>query len=348
MNSDSRSQSINDDLKTCQMQHSDDCLLLQSELLDYVATSNAIFKSQQKGDPELSFDEKRTIAAKILQKSHCIFLSRFGCFLKKEHLRYFEKAMASDHELTYHINRLHRYYNSSTRQIDIKNRRYQALKLLIEDGDYFSETEMMKRNPLLYEQLVGQYLTEDQKKARDNIDTTNVTFVSLLMEGIDKDGLRNLKKAQEDAEDNVVEENESDEEWDEEQSCIGRKGASELRWGEAIDAPMNLYRNAQKEKRMDMLWTRISNEERKMLKQEFVTNMYQSFLDGKDIDFDYSAVDDNEAYDNVGLRTQDEEEKYFDSESPKTVLPTNSKEHKITDLESEDELDAYMKSLEDK
>lgn len=57
--------------------------------------------------------------------------------------------------------------------------------------------------------------------------------------------------------------------------------------------------------------------------------------------FIFSTVDDNEAYDNVELRNQDEEEKYFDSESPETVLPHESNDHS----ESEDELDLYMKTL---
>lgn len=57
--------------------------------------------------------------------------------------------------------------------------------------------------------------------------------------------------------------------------------------------------------------------------------------------FIFSTVDDNEAYDNVELRNQDEEEKYFDSEAPETVLPHNE----CNDDESEDELDAYMRTL---
>jgi len=58
--------------------------------------------------------------------------------------------------------------------------------------------------------------------------------------------------------------------------------------------------------------------------------------------FVFSTVDDNEAYDNVELRNQDEEEKYFDSESPETVLPCNECNDQN---ESEDELDIYMRSL---
>lgn len=49
---------------------------LENELLDHVANSKAIFKSQQKGEPELTFEEKRAIAGKLLEKSCCLFLSK--------------------------------------------------------------------------------------------------------------------------------------------------------------------------------------------------------------------------------------------------------------------------------
>lgn len=59
-------------------------------------------------------------------------------------------------------------------QVQIKNRRFEALKKLITEGSYFSEEEMRKRNPLLYEQLIGQFLTEEEKHDRE-YDTTEKT-----------------------------------------------------------------------------------------------------------------------------------------------------------------------------
>lgn len=35
-------------------------------------------------------------------------------------------------------------------------------------GDYFSDNEMRNREPLLWEQLVGQYLSEEDKFNYDN------------------------------------------------------------------------------------------------------------------------------------------------------------------------------------
>ncbi|XP_054002859.1 coiled-coil domain-containing protein 97 isoform X1 [Hylaeus anthracinus] len=316
---------------------------LEEEILNHVGRSKAIFKSQQKEDPDLTFEEKLTIARNILKKSYCLFLSKFGRYMKEEHLKYFEKSKDKDYEVAYHINRLRRYFNNSTRVTDVKNRRYQALKTLVKQGEYFSETEMMKRNPLLYEHLIGQYMTEKQKKIRDNIDTTNITFVNLLMESIDRDSLKQKRKLQEEEEQDVLEETESDEEQDE--IYISRdlncSKESNFQWGR-LPTLQNETHHQNIHRQINKTACNISKTEKQILKQEFVSNMYQNFLDGRD-DFDYSTVDDNEAYDNIDLRSQDEEDKYFDSESPENVCPSEDR----SEVETEDELDIYMKSLKE-
>lgn len=270
---------------------------LEDELLNYVAKSKAIFKSQQKNDPDLTIDEKLTIARNILRKSNCLFLSKFGHYMKEEHLKYFEESKEKDYEVAYHVNRLQRYFNNSTRQTDVRNRRYQALKTLVEQGEYFSETEMMKRNPLLYDHLIGQYMTEKQKKKRDNIDTKNITFVNLLMESIDRDSLKKKQKLQEEEEQCVLEETESDEE----QSEICDSGhinsnTENVLWGrlpplESETEDQNVAGHINKMK------CGISKTEKQILKEEFVSNMYQNFLEGKDTDFDYRYL-----YDFISVR----------------------------------------------
>ncbi|KZC09883.1 Coiled-coil domain-containing protein 97, partial [Dufourea novaeangliae] len=315
---------------------------LEEELLNHVANSKAIFKSQQKDDPDLTFEEKLNIAHNVLKKSYCLFLSKFGHYMKEEHLKYFEKKKDEDYEVSYHINRLQRYFNNWTRQTDVRNRRYQALKSLIEQGEYFSESEMMKRNPLLYDHLVGQYMTEEDKKRRDNIDTKNITFVNLLMENIERDAVKQKQKLQEEEEQSVMEETESDEE-DDDTFIAEHLNYNEEHGGEWGELPelQNQIHNVNVGKSLNKGLYNISNMEKQMLKQEFVSNMYHNFLEGKDSDFDYSTVDENEAFDNIDLRTQDEEDKYFDAESPENVGPTEG----TNEVESEDELDMYMKSL---
>ena len=48
-----------------------------------------------------------------------------------------------------------RRLNERTNQTKIRNRRYEAMKELLSKGDYFSDDEMKRRDPLLYDQMVG-------------------------------------------------------------------------------------------------------------------------------------------------------------------------------------------------
>jgi hypothetical protein len=40
----------------------------------------------------------------------------------------------------------------------------------VKEGIYFSEKEMRQRNPLLYQQLIGQYLTRNEREKRNAAD----------------------------------------------------------------------------------------------------------------------------------------------------------------------------------
>jgi hypothetical protein len=53
----------------------------------------------------------------------------------------------------------------------------------------------------------------------------------------------------------------------------------------------------------------------------------------------FSQVDLNPEYECLALRSQDEEEKYFDSESPELIAIEQASD------DEEDELDVYMKNL---
>ncbi|NWZ88317.1 CCD97 protein, partial [Poecile atricapillus] len=56
--------------------------------------------------------------------------------------------------------------------------------------------------------------------------------------------------------------------------------------------------------------------EQELLRLEFTTRMYQSFLEGQDGDFDYSQVDENPDLDNLDIVSRDLEDRYFDEEEP--------------------------------
>ncbi|KAG8037485.1 hypothetical protein G9C98_005695 [Cotesia typhae] len=304
---------------------------IEDEIISVVAESTARFKCLHKNEPELTIDEKRTIARKLLHKSPEQFLARFGKFLNNDLLKYFETD-DMNYGVGYYINKLRRYFNNASRELDTKNRRYEALKLLVEKGEYFSETAMMRRNPLLYENLVGQYLTEKQKKERDNADTDDKTFVDVLMQGIERDHIERLMKRQEDAENEVMEENDSDSE-DDDEGCKLKKKPNIVKdnsqWGELPDGG-----------KISCSKTKSENDF-----NEIETENSENKLKGKNIKTkEINILRQEFAYDNVELRTQDEEEKYFDSESPELINSPNVNQFQD---ESEDELDKYMNSLKE-
>lgn len=85
----------------------------------------------------------------------------------------------------------------------------------------------------------------------------------------------------------------------------------------------------------------ITAGERDLLKEEFIGIMYSNFLSGKDAEhYDYATVDNNEDYDNTLETDQDCEDRYFE-EDPEEYIAQQT-----IDDDSEDELDIYMKHLE--
>lgn len=336
-----------------------------------IYNKHVYFKSQQIGEDELSVMEKREIASKIFSLCKSTFLCRFGKHLKEDHLEYFKQFLTDENDgyaVGYYIADLKRFFTKSKREKDIKNRRYDALKRLVKENFYFTETEMMKRNPLLYNQLVGQYMSDEEKKVRDNVDTKNITFVNLLLETIDRDSTRKKQKQQQDDEDHAMEEDiiEKDEEeelngnksqaakkvesdsWDEEEIPDNT-----VKWGEIPstskeDSPPRFLKNLRNiftdEETKPKEIVMITANERKILKEEFISVMYQSFLDGKDVEFDYTTVDDNEEYDNLQIKSNDAEETYFDSETPEDIPPDDERMASESNA-SEDELDVFMDRL---
>lgn len=298
------------------------------------------FKNQQKWEADLTCKEKFDIAMEVFDKSKLNFLMKFGKHLKQDQLEYFKKftdySEPDWEEVTLVLKDL--YKNSSTDHHNkiVKNRRYEALKKMVQDDTYFSELEMMKRNPLLYEQLVGQYMSEDEVKQRDHYKMDEqCTFVKILMEGIERDNAEAYKKKQAEYEDNQMEEEDSseDDDDDKEKSRSPSPKPSTSRWGEFEDSEQKSMKPKHKQN------LSITTQERVILKEEFVTTMYQSFLDGKDKDFDYTNVDNDASYDNLAELDHDEEDKYFESEEPDDNMDD------IKEISSEDELDIYMHAL---
>jgi Coiled-coil domain containing protein (DUF2052) len=150
---------------------------LVSQIIQHVSLSAACVKSEQIDDPQMDFTERVRIIEEILVSNPGRFLERFGAQLNDEHLCYFENLNSEDYSLNFHITQVKRRL-LDTKNLVVKNRRFAALKKLVKDGVYFNDSEMKSRNPLLYEQLVGQYMTEDEQIERDRANFQNMTYAN--------------------------------------------------------------------------------------------------------------------------------------------------------------------------
>lgn len=272
------------------------------------------------------------------------------------------------------------YFGVGSQERRLKNRRYEALKKLVETTDYFSEEEMQRRNPILYEQLIGKFHTEEEReaflqqswKSASGSGTTAMPLTDMFLAHLERnsDGSSCRRVAQEAQ---LEEENEADAEYDSDDDDYDMDSVQEghLKSKGDKSPKRNISMEGPREE--------IEDDEKELLKEEFFTTMYRSFLNGKDEDFDYSTVDDNPDYDCGENLDNDEEEKYFDEEEPCQVSEpssdqddlfrppvrsneieskieklsvTNENSHKdetsseIAMSEDEDELDAYMKEIE--
>uniref|UniRef100_A0A1A9WM48 DUF2052 domain-containing protein n=1 Tax=Glossina brevipalpis TaxID=37001 RepID=A0A1A9WM48_9MUSC len=346
------------------------------EIFDYLSTnSKIVFKSQQRNEPELLLNEKVKVAHDIYERNPQTFLLRFGIYLQEKHLKDFARlAIAQSDEELHHMVRDYQT-KLKTRRQDIKNRRYAALQKLIKEGEYFSEQEMMKRAPELYQELVGQYLSLAEIKARDSYDVRNTTFSGILMHTMEcKEISEVLEKAKEQLENETKSQVEPEVEHhhnsnDDELVCQLQYEREDLsvpasyrqQWGnfdnENIACSSSRLTNIQKKSNLPfrsnerILNNFITAGERELLKQEFISLMHQRFLTEQDEDFDYSTVDDNTQFDDLQQINQDKEDKYFaesDDDDNFDVINTEKVDDKMSDddtKESEDELDIYMSHL---
>ncbi|XP_017068614.2 LOW QUALITY PROTEIN: coiled-coil domain-containing protein 97 [Drosophila eugracilis] len=326
------------------------------ELMDIfksLAENNKIvFKSQQIDDPEIPVEEKENIAREAFEKNRENFLIRFGGFLNVGQLGSFQnlavkEPIKPDENLEEMCLLLEDFKRKlSTRSVCIKNRRYHAMQQLLDKGEYFSEHEMMQRAPDLYQELVGQYLTEAEKKARDSYDVRNTSFSGILMHTLEKkqrDELLEETQPNKDDKREVRSEIHTPADFEVPVACRKQWGGFE------DDEPIACSTSRNAECSIPANITNISTPEfynpgeRELLRNEFLSMMKERFLSGEDKDFDYSAVDDNTLLDDLKQIEQDEEDAYFEDSDDEEDLGNHNTEDK--EASSEDELDIYMRHL---
>ena len=274
------SSNVNRKVNDTEVKDNDDQIITDTDdICQTVAKcEDAFFRSQQRDEPDLSIEQKIQIAKETLDQNPGLFLYRYGKHLNSNQLKTFERWTSNDYEVAYHLKNLQNSRNSKAKKT--KNRRFKAAQQMIQQNDdYFSEMEMKSRDPLLYERMIGQYMTQEEKYEQDRDNRSNCSLTKIILDHMDLNRERELKRLQEAAEPEIDEEVE---------------GVSNERSANPDDE--------------------ITDEEREVLKDDFRQAMIQSFVDGKDVNFDYKNIDENSEFDDNELMERDAEDEYFDKD----------------------------------
>ncbi|CAG8590135.1 22405_t:CDS:10 [Cetraspora pellucida] len=269
-------------------------------------------QSKLANETELGDDEKLRIMRQTLDDP-ALFLSKWGRFLEKEQLMFFDR-LRDDYEVNWHLNNLQSRTSSSStlaasRNINptarhnkqILNRRYRYLITKLDDTSYFSDEAMEQREPLLYQDYVGQYTSQEEKYPpfADDVD-----LVDRILYDIDIDNL-SVQNG------NYVNTGNG-------QSSTTIIDSSPRNGSISINAANDVEEEVQQNSTVASMDQRIqiSDEEREQLRADLVDIMRERFFGGNDPDFDYDAVDFNEEYDDINVEEQEIHDKYFDNEDP--------------------------------
>lgn len=262
--------------------------VMREEMFAHIAKHcpEILFKSQQRGSPDLTEKEKTKIGASILESNPQKFISKFGKHLEPQQLSYLRR-FCDTYEVDFLINEATK--SAASAASVVKNRRYMKMKELDAKGEYFSLTEMKNRNPHLFNHLVGRHMTEEERESFEPGKDEVTSLSTVLMNHIDRapgENQKSSRRKDQEAEERV---------WSgKDQNLAPEEDGSE-------------DEEEEEEEELD-------EEEAKILMDEFISLSHRSFLEGKDKDFDYSQVDNNPEYDNVEFQDRDAEDRYFDSD----------------------------------
>ncbi|XP_053348327.1 coiled-coil domain-containing protein 97 [Clarias gariepinus] len=248
-------------------------------MMSAIVISGSPVKSQQMGEPDLTMEEKKQLLMEQYNTKPVVFLERYHTHLKPEHLVAFSHV-SGDCRTQYYCTEVQKRASRSANKTRVRNHRYAALRALQKEGQYFSEEQMRFRQPLLYEQYIGQYLSEEEilQRSEEAMQKGPAGLSDLLIDSYQEQQLQKRLQEEQGQEDSATQEEEEDDE-----------ESPQAEW-------------------------KPTAEEKVMLREEFLSQMHQRFLEGKDKDFNYSEVDENPDYDNLDILSHDAEERYFDEE----------------------------------
>ncbi|KAF1803351.1 coiled-coil domain-containing protein-domain-containing protein [Mucor lusitanicus] len=304
------------------------------------------FKTLRHGEVELPQAEQLIQIQATLHKDPALFLSKWGRYLSQNSLRLFQ-GIQGNYEVDFYLDSLlyqqERDYPSSQQpqqgasqthkksamQLLAQNRRYKYLQQELRDSDYYSDESIQLREPVLYDQFIGQYIpARERAKPFDN----DMTLVNRIFSNMDRkfvdDHLHEQKIKDEEQFEEEEEEDEEEEEEEEEDDMekstpvvvTKKKNKEDVEMKEATLSNENEEEDEDSQDDEDSQKAADEDEDieadlgfREEQRAELIRLLEEKFLAGKD-EFDYDQVDYNEDYDDLQQLEQDIHDRYFDED----------------------------------
>ncbi|KAG9343036.1 hypothetical protein JZ751_015254 [Albula glossodonta] len=277
-----------------------DCPSSLSAMIETVAASGSPVKSQQLGEPDLTVEERKQVLLEQYKSKPLVFLERYQMHLKPEHLGAFAH-LSTDCRAQHYCKEVQRRATNQTNRTRVRNHRYAALRALQQGG---------------WEQDHSTSTYTTANRSEEAMAAGAGGLADLLMNSYQEKLIQQQLQKQQDREDGALEESE-----EEDGKGGGKgKGGVQILPGEGGEEEEDKWEP--------------SAEEKALLREEFVSQMHQRFLDGKDKDFNYSEVDENPDYDNLDIVSRDAEERYFDDDDDE-----EEEEDEDAELEEDDKME---------
>ncbi|RIB07686.1 coiled-coil domain-containing protein [Gigaspora rosea] len=211
------------------------------------------------------------------------------------------------------------------------SKRYKYLITKLDDTSNFSDEAMERREPLLYEDYVGQYITQEERYPpfADNVD-----LVDRILYDIDENYIHERLEQERRVRDEQFEEEEDEDDDYEELSLKADRDSEMTKDIDKLSVQKEKCTNTESDQSNTTMMIdnlpengsisinatndieggqqnstskniQISEEEKKQLRADLVDIMRERFFSGKDPDFDYDAVDFNEEYDDLDIEEQE-------------------------------------------
>lgn len=155
----------------------------QKDMFNRIISNGVVVKSQQKEEKDLTNAEKLSILQVGFKTNKEIFLYKYGKYLSINDLENFDQDKESDSG--YYLDKLKKDLDPEKIETRVKNRRYNYMKRVLKNSNYFSYEEMKIRNPFLYQQYIEHYKTHDERLSEKENDLSQNTLSQFLLGTID-------------------------------------------------------------------------------------------------------------------------------------------------------------------